>query len=109
MNELDKVAQLQLPPETDESAFQEPWEAQAFAMAVSLHQQGLFSWDEWAAALSNELANNGDTHSYYQCWLATLENLVVEKNATTLDALKTREREWHAAAARTPHGEPIEL
>ena len=55
MNELDKVAQFQLPLETDEPAFQEPWEAQAFAMAVSLYQQGLFGWDEWAAALSNEI------------------------------------------------------
>ena len=37
-----------LPRDADGPVFREPWEAQAFAMAVSLHERGLFTWPEWA-------------------------------------------------------------
>ncbi len=92
----------------DEPIFNEPWEAQAFAMAVNLHQKGLFTWEEWAAALSSEI-HSGTEREYYNHWLAALEKLVASKNLTSIEAIKTREKEWHAAAARTPHGEPILL
>ena len=35
-----------------EQVFAEPWQAEAFALAVALHEKGLFSWSEWAEALS---------------------------------------------------------
>ena len=59
--------------------FNEPWEAQAFAMAVALHAKGLFSWREWAEALSREIkaAELSPCHdagtAYYTHWLAALE------------------------------------
>ena len=71
----------------DEPVFREPWEAQAFALAVALHQQGLFTWPEWAATLADEIkraqaTGDPDTgETYYRHWLAALERLVAEKGA----------------------------
>ncbi len=92
----------------DEPVFNEPWEAQAFAMVINLHQKNAFSWSEWATALSAEI-HSGEQRSYYQHWLHALENLVASKSLTTSTALVARKNEWHEAAARTPHGDPIEL
>jgi nitrile hydratase accessory protein len=95
--------------------FREPWEAHAFAMALALHERGLFSWNEWAAALAEEIrrAQQGgdpDTgETYYQHWLATLERLIAEKGVTTSETLRRYRDAWDHAADRTPHGSPIEL
>ena len=99
----------------DEPVFSEPWEAHAFAMAVTLHQRGLFTWTEWAAALSTQItkaqargdADLGDT--YYHHWLAALETLVAEKGASSTEELARTRDAWDRAADRTPHGQPIEL
>jgi nitrile hydratase accessory protein len=104
-----------LPQDADGPVFAEPWQAHAFAMAVSLHQKGLFTWTEWAQALAERIAaaqaagdaDVGDT--YYQHWLAALESLVAAKGASTLDELQRYQRAWDHAADRTPHGRPIEL
>ena len=95
--------------------FREPWEAQAFAMAVSLRARGLFTWPEWAEALARQIAlaqaagdvDLGDT--YYRHWLAALETLVASKGASDVDELARYRMAWDRAADRTPHGQPIEL
>ena len=95
--------------------FREPWEAQAFAMTLSLHQQGLFSWVEWAEALAAQMntaraagdPDLGDT--YYRHWVAALERLVAAKGASSIDELARYRRAWLYEAQRTPHGQPIEL
>jgi len=95
--------------------FREPWEAQAFAMAVRLHQAGHFTWTEWAVALTEQIERAqaagdpdlGDT--YYRHWLAALEHLVAAKGLVTVDELSRRKDAWAEAARTTPHGEPIEL
>ena len=82
-----------LPRDDDGPVFREPWEAQAFAMALSLYDRGLFTWKEWAAALADEikLAQAGgdpDTGTtYYRHWLATLEKMVAAKGVTTTATL----------------------
>ena len=99
----------------DEPVFAEPWQAQAFAMTLALHQRGLFSWPEWAQALSTQIrqaqaagdADRGDT--YYQHWLAALEALVAAKGAGRADELARHAQAWGVAAERTPHGQPITL
>ena len=104
-----------IPVDQDGPVFREPWEAHAFAMAVTLHARGLFTWPEWAAALAEEIsraqeageADCGDT--YYRHWLATLERLVAEKGVTTPAHLARYRDAWDHAADRTPHGKPIEL
>lgn len=103
----------------DEPIFSEPWEAQAFAMAVHLHQQGVFTWTEWAQELTRHIHGNEHTlqgketvtenRSYYQHWLAALETIVASKNITTAGELDQRRQAWLDAASRTPHGDPIEL
>jgi nitrile hydratase accessory protein len=99
----------------DGPVFREPWEAQAFALAVSLHERGLFSWNEWTAALGDEIkkaqaAGDPDTgESYYHHWLAALERIVAAKGLTDPQALARTRDAWAHACARTPHGMPIEL
>jgi nitrile hydratase accessory protein len=95
--------------------FREPWEAQAFALAVSLSERGLFSWNEWAAALGDEIkkaqaAGDPDTgETYYHHWLNALERIVAAKGLADPQALARTRHAWANACARTPHGTPIEL
>jgi nitrile hydratase accessory protein len=104
-----------LPRDADGPVFREPWEAQAFAMAVALHARGLFSWNEWARTLADEIKRaqaNGDSdtgETYYRHWLATLERLVAEKGVATAEVLHRYRDAWDHAADRTPHGSAIEL
>ena len=104
-----------IPRDEEGPVFREPWEAQAFAMALALHRRGLFTWSEWAATLADEIkraqaAGDPDTgETYYQHWLATLERLVAEKGIASEENLGRYRDAWHRAADRTPHGRPIEL
>jgi nitrile hydratase accessory protein len=104
-----------LPRDDEGPVFREPWEAQAFAMTVKLHERGVFTWSEWAAALAAELAaavargEPDDGTRYYEHWLAALEKLVTFKRVVTRDELNRRADEWDAAARATPHGKPIEM
>jgi nitrile hydratase accessory protein len=103
------------PSDEDGPVFRAPWEAQAFAMTLALHERGLFTWTEWAQALAAEIAaaqaaddrDLGDT--YYRHWLSALEKLVAAKGASTRDELSRYRRAWDRAAGRTPHGRPIAL
>jgi nitrile hydratase accessory protein len=95
--------------------FTEPWQAQAFAMTLQLHERGLFSWPEWAAVLTRQIdaaqaagdPDRGDT--YWQHWLAALESLVAAQGAGAPDELQRSAQAWARAAERTPHGRPIVL
>jgi nitrile hydratase accessory protein len=102
----------EVPPESlaDDPIFREPWEAQAFAMTVLLHQKGLFTWAEWAQALSTQIAaGEGPETAYYQQWLAALETLVAAKGLSSHEELIRYQRAWEHAAHRTPHGMSIDL
>lgn len=104
-----------LPPDKGGPVFAEPWQAQAFALAVRLSEQGHFTWKEWAATLADELraaADRGepdDGSHYYEHWLAALERLVTSKQLTDQTELLTRKGEWADAYRHTPHGKPVEL
>jgi nitrile hydratase accessory protein len=104
-----------LPRDEQGPVFREPWEAQAFAMALALQRRGLFTWSEWAAALGEEIkraqrAGDADTgETYYRHWLATLERLVSDKGVANEETLGRYRDAWDRAADRTPHGAPIEL
>ena len=110
---LDSLPEL--PRDGGGPLFREPWEAQAFAMTLVLYRRGLFGWPEWAAALADEIKraqkagdlDAGDT--YYRHWLAALERLVAEKGIADTANLARHRAAWEHAAARTPHGMPIEL
>jgi nitrile hydratase accessory protein len=104
-----------IPRDTEGPVFREPWEAEAFAMAVLLHERGVFAWKEFAERLAAEIAAAGargevdDGRRYYEHWLNALEKLVTAKGLVLADALRTRKDEWDRAARATPHGQPIEL
>jgi nitrile hydratase accessory protein len=104
-----------MPRDAEGPVFAEPWQAQAFALAVKLSEQGYFTWKEWAATLAEELqaaAARGepdDGSRYYEYWLAALERLVTSKNLTDETALLTRKEAWADAYRHTPHGRPVEL
>lgn len=112
----EKLAALtQLPRDEGGPVFAEPWQAQAFALAVRLSEQGYFTWKEWAAALAEELkaaANRGeadDGSRYYEHWLAALERLVSAKGLSDPAAMLARKEAWADAYRHTPHGKPVEL
>ena len=98
-----------LPRDENGPMFAEPWQAQAFALAVRLSGEGHFTWKEWAAALAEELKGAGETADYYQCWLTALERLVIEKGLSNREALLERKEAWADAYRHTPHGKPVEL
>jgi nitrile hydratase accessory protein len=104
-----------LPREKDEPVFAEPWQAQAFALAVKLSEHGHFTWKEWAAALADELkaaesrGEPDDGTHYYEHWLAALERLVVNKGLTDRETMRERKAAWAEAYLHTPHGKPVEL
>ncbi len=104
-----------LPRDAQGPVFTAPWQAQAFALTLALHERGHFTWPEWATALSQAIqqaqaagdADLGDT--YYQHWLAALESLVIARGIADVERLHALEHAWEAAAERTAHGEPIVL
>jgi nitrile hydratase accessory protein len=104
-----------IPRNSEGPVFGAPWEAEAFALALQLHERGLFTWTEWAATLGEEIkkaqaAGDPDTgETYYHHWLAALERIVAEKGLADADLLIRTRDAWERACARTPHGTPIEL
>ena len=104
-----------LPRDAGGPVFAEPWQAQAFALAVKLSEEGHFTWKEWASTLGDELraaAERGepdDGSQYYHHWLAALERLVTAKGLVDRSALQTRKEAWAEAYRHTPHGHPVEL
>jgi nitrile hydratase accessory protein len=97
-----------LDPSPDAPVFAEPWQAEAFAMVVALHERGLFSWNQWAEALSTQVKAPGG-ENYYAAWLVALENLLVSLNVTATTEVDALTEAWQRAAHATPHGQPILL
>jgi len=104
-----------IPRDAEGPVFRAPWEAQAFALAVTLHERGHFTWREWTERLTAEIAaarergKPDDGTRYYEFWLAALEKLAADKGLVGLGELLARKEEWDRAARATPHGKPIEL
>lgn len=100
---------------TEQPVFDQPWQAQAFAMTLALHDQGVFTWDQWAQTLSatikaSQIAGDPDTgQTYYHHWLSALEKMALTADVISAAQLEVRQGAWRDAAARTPHGQPIEL
>jgi nitrile hydratase accessory protein len=101
--------------EADEPVFHEPWQAQVFALAVSLIESGEFSWNEWAATLGTEIAAAAehdiaeDGSAYYELWLRAVETLVTQKELAGHNELQALGAAWQQAYEQTPHGEPVVL
>jgi nitrile hydratase accessory protein len=104
-----------LPRDQSGPVFQEPWQAQAFALAVHLSAAGHFTWQEWVEVLSQQIktaqaqgdADLGDT--YYRHWLAALEQLCAARGLVGTQDLQRRTEEWRRAYLNTPHGQSVAL
>jgi nitrile hydratase accessory protein len=114
--ELESLAALhRLSRDADDPVFAEPWQAEAFALAVKLSEHGHFAWKEWAVALADELSTAAscgepdDGSRYYHHWLAALERLVTAKGLADSADLAARKEAWAEAYRRTPHGKPVKL
>jgi nitrile hydratase accessory protein len=115
-SDAERLALLpRLPRDDGGPVFAEPWQAQAFAMAVRLSAQGHFTWPEWAATLADELKSAVDRGEpdngshYYEHWLAALERLVAAKALLNSKEMLDRKEAWAAAYRHTPHGKPVTL
>ncbi len=108
MSRPDPGPDVAVPGPGTEPVFAEPWHAQAFALALALHERGRFAWPDFAEELAAALRDDPDGE-YYTSWLTALERVVVARGLTTIDAITDREQAWHRAARATPHGRPITL
>jgi nitrile hydratase accessory protein len=74
-----------LPRKSGELVFHDDWERRAFALAVSLAEQGLFEWQEFQSELIvsvGEAERDDPRHpsrGYYESWLVSLERLLERK------------------------------
>jgi nitrile hydratase accessory protein len=115
MNHDQALEAVAIPRDDKGPVFDEPWQAQAFAMTVKLNENGQFTWSEWAEIFGQEITmatENGQgvgNEAYYLCWLAALEKIVGQKELLTEEQLRFRKEEWRQASAHTEHGQPIEL
>ena len=102
------------PPE-NEPVFEAPWEAQVFALAVQLSQNGMFDWSEWTDVLASQIQNSsqgGQSDSgafYYHHWTLSLEKILVDNGVLDTSAIERKIRQWREAYRNTPHGEPVTL
>jgi len=111
LNALEALALPGLPKDAEGPVFAEPWQAQAFALAVRLHAEGAFTWAEWAAVLSDALAADSDDDGshYYDHWVEALEALVECQSLASAAELAARKAAWEQAYKSTPHGAPVAL
>jgi nitrile hydratase accessory protein len=117
---LDNLSGLQqsapLPQDSGDSFyFDEPWQAQAFAITLELNRQGHFSWTEWVAVFSKEIQTHpatpeeGHIIGYYRQWLTALETIMAQRGISQSPEIEIAQERWRSAYLHTQHGRPIEL
>lgn len=100
---------------TPPSQFDEPWQAQLFALTVGLSEAGHFSWPDWTQAFGAVLRARGSQRpqdgsaDYYAAWLEALEGLLDDTGLAENGEAKRVRAAWEAAYLATPHGQPVRL
>jgi len=108
--------------------FQSPWHAELFALTLSLHKAGQFSWPEWTQYLGKALkeenvpefefankdankdaSDDAGDDGYYHAWLTALCALLCDKQITSNHEIAKMKHRWAEAYSRTPHGQPVSL
>ena len=73
-----------LPRKSGEMVFHNDWERRAFAIAVSLAEQGYYQWPQFQEQLITAIAEaehqdpQHPTRGYYESWLVSLEKLLAD-------------------------------
>ena len=107
-------------PLSPKKAFDAPWHAEVFALAVHLNEGGYFDWPEWAGRFGENLAaaktfkigvveGLDGSDDYYEIWLQTLTELMQEKGLVDAKMLASIKAQWREAYLTTPHGKPVHL
>ena len=107
-------------PLSPKKAFDAPWHAEVFALAVHLNEGGYFDWSEWAGRFGENLAaaktakigvveGLDGSDDYYEIWLQTLTELMQEKGLVDAKMLASIKAQWREAYLTTPHGKPVHL
>lgn len=113
MNQLENLFPKELQSEGDDApVFQQPWQAKAFALTHILGESSVFTWNEWTEAFSAKRTGSDlspDAADYFDQWVDTLQDMIVKKGITRVDAVETLSSAWQRAAHATPHGKPILL
>ena len=110
MNRLDHFSR-----EETHKPFDEPWQAEVFAVTVHLSERNLFSWAEWTEALGEQISNVklrrciDGSNDYYNLWLQALVELLSTKGITDAEAILDVQNRWADAYRNTPHGKPVKL
>ncbi len=97
------------------SKFDEPWQAQLFALTVALSEAGHFTWPDWTAAFGAMLKAKGKDRpldggaDYYAAWLETLEALLDRTGLAGREEAHAMRHAWERAYLTTPHGAPVHL
>lgn len=89
----DMAGPARAPRKNGELVFEAPWQGRAFGMAVALHEQQLYDWEEFRQRLIGEIAraDAGDNPSgYYERWLAAFEKLLIERGVLSEEELTER-------------------
>jgi nitrile hydratase accessory protein len=87
---LDAVAP---PRKNGELVFDAPWEGRSFGLALALHEQGVFDWEEFRRRLISSIAAS-PTGDYYEQWLRALESLLVDKGILAPEEIAARVQEF---------------
>ncbi len=91
-----------------DAPFEEPWQAQLFALTVALNEAGQFTWPEWTAAFGPRV-QDAEAEIYWQVWSDTLIGLLEDRGIAGATEVRALTERWQAAARATPHGQPILL
>ena len=91
-----------------EAPFDEPWQAQLFALTVALNEAGHFDWSDWAAVFGPRV-QKAPADQYWHIWAAALVSLLEHRGIAETQEVADLTRRWQAAARATPHGQPITL
>ena len=85
--------ELALPRSNGELVFAAPWEGRAFGIAVALNESGMYQWGDFQCRLAEEIdaaPPDEEGSMYYERWLASLENLLLERGMVTSEELDAR-------------------
>ena len=95
-----------LPRTNGELVFEAPWEGRAFGVAVRLSEDNRYEWREFVDRLVDEIAvaeRDGVDSTYYERWLASLEQLLIAKGFVTAEELGARTEEYRRGERDDDH------
>lgn len=96
-------------------SFDEPWQAELFALTTHLNERGVFGWPEWSAQFGAKLAQAGKHRpieggdDYYHLWLECLLEFLSELGHADHDDVDLMGQRLKYAYQNTPHGQPVRL